>query len=473
MWILLSKVIGWLVYYVLPLGLAVAAVIAATGAWFFYQDNARLDGDRNQAIERFIEEEGRLLEARGELEERLSEVRRELTDAQVRLNEAQRLAHRLRSAFSLWERLFASREEREAREAELAEAERQEREATERLRALEERRDRLARDLGSAQEDLEVVRTERAELDRSDADLVHYAARAWDAARMPILVGIGALVAGPWLVKSSLFFLWAPLLQMAPPIVLREGALPAVRATPSRVSLRVDLQPGETLLIKEKFLQASDEGIRRRTKFVFNWRVPLSCLACGLVELIRMRNPSGRETYSATLSTQEEPMTELAIIDIPEGGALVLRPRFLAGVILPAGSGGRPGEIRRHWRLFSLHAWITLRFRYFEFRGPCRVVVAGKRGVRTEYLENVKREEKRARRTNQTATIGFTPQLRYHSVRAETFWSFFRGRNPLFDDLFTGSGAFICQEIAERSKERGVSRLWSGFWNGLLKIFGL
>jgi uncharacterized protein YlxW (UPF0749 family) len=469
----LSKAFGWLVSYVLPLLLAVAAVVAATGAWFYYQDNARIEGDRLQTIERFIEQERELLERRQVLEERLSEVRRELTDAQMRLNEAQRLAHRLRNAIGFWDRLFASREEREARERELARAEREEREANEALRVREERRAMLVEEVETAQAEIESVRAERSELDYDDPDLIHYATRAWESARVPVLVGVGMLVAGPWIFKSFLFFLWAPLVRFAPPLVIRKGEAPPIEASPSKVSLQVDLRPGETLLVKEKFLQASDEGVRRRTKFVFNWKVPFSCLVCGLVELIRMHNASREETYRVTLSTQEEPMTEIAVVEIPVEGSLVLRPRFLAGVILPQEANGKPVRIHRHWRLFSLNAWLTLRFRHFEFRGPCRLIIAGKRGVRLERLENVTREQKRARRTNQTATIGFTPELNHHCIRAETFWSFFRGRNPLFDDLFSGSGSFICQEIAERRREIGVRRLWSGFWNSLLKIFGL
>ncbi len=470
MWILLSKVIGWLVYWVLPLGIAVVAVVAAVGGYFYYQDHAGLDLDRNQAIERLMDEEQRLLAARQELEVRLSEVRRELTEAQIRLNEAQQLAHKIRSALGFWDRLFAGREEREQREEELARVESREREARERLREMEARRDRLADEVESTETRILTVRTERAELDSGNPDLFHYATRSWETVRLPVLVGLGMLVAGPWVFKGTLFFLWAPLLRLTPAVTLRREVLPPVAGSPSRVSVGVNLEPGETLLIKEKFLQASDEGVRRRTKFVFNWRVPFSCLACGLIELIRVHNPNKEETFSITLSTQEEPTTEIALIEVPEGGALVMRPRFLAGVILPP---GRRMEIRRYWRFFSVHAWITLRFRYFEFRGPCRLVVWGKRGVRIEHLDNLTRETRRARRTNQTATIGFTPQLQYHAIRAETFWSFFRGRNPLFDDLFTGTGTFVCQEIAERGKEPGAKRLWSGFWNGVMKILGL
>ncbi len=470
MWILLTRLIGWLAYRVLPVCVAVAAVVVAVGGFFYIQDRAGGDFDRNRAIERFIEEEQRLLEARRELEERLSEVRRELTDARMQLTDAQRTAHRIRTALGFWDRLFAGREEREQREEQLARVEAQEREARERLEAMEARREGLLGEVESTERDIVAVRSERAALDSGDPDLVHYATKSWETVRFPVLLGLAVLVAGPWVFKSTLFFVWAPLLHLTPSIVLRREPLPPIRGSASGVSLGVALAPGETLLIKERFLQASDEGLRRRTKFVFNWRIPFSSLACGLVELIRMHNPGGETTYSTTLSTQEEPTTELALIDVPEGGALVLRPRFLAGVILPA---GQRMEIRRHWRFLSAHAWLTLRFRYFEFRGPCRLVVWGKRGVRTEEIHDLTRETRRARRTNQTATIGFTPQLEYHAVRAETFWSFFRGRNPLFDDLFTGTGSFVCQEIAERGNEPGAKRFWSGFWNGILKILGL
>lgn len=79
-----------------------------------------------------------------------------------------------------------------------------------------------------------------------------------------------------------------------------------------------------------------------------------------------------------------------------------------------------------------------------------------------------------ARRTNQDSTIGFTPDLLYHSARAETFWAYYRGRNPLFDDLFRGvTGAFICQEISSRERGFTIRRFWSNFWGAVLKVFGL
>jgi len=78
-----------------------------------------------------------------------------------------------------------------------------------------------------------------------------------------------------------------------------------------------------------------------------------------------------------------------------------------------------------------------------------------------------------ARRANQDATIGFTPNLEYRPARAETFWSYYRGMNPLFDDLFAGQGLFLCQQIAAEGDAKSARRFWSNVWGGALKVFGL
>jgi hypothetical protein len=142
----------------------------------------------------------------------------------------------------------------------------------------------------------------------------------------------------------------------------------------------------------------------------------------------------------------------------------VLRPSFLAGL---ATEQGRKVRIRRRWQIFRWQAWVTMQFRYFEFVGPARLIVAGSRGVRVERLAAT------ARRTNQDATIGFTPALDYKPVRAETFWGYYRDMNPLFDDLFAGEGFFLCQEISTEGAAGNVRKFWAGLWSSALKVFGL
>ena len=93
--------------------------------------------------------------------------------------------------------------------------------------------------------------------------------------------------------------------------------------------------------------------------------------------------------------------------------------------------------------------------------------------MRAEVLADREGQAAPARRTNQDATIGFTPNLEYRPVRAETFWSYYRGMNPLFDDLFAGRGLFVSQETATEGAAAKAGRFWAGVWNGVLKVFGL
>src|SRR5690606_26286396 len=139
----------------------------------------------------------------------------------------------------------------------------------------------------------------------------------------------------------------APVMSLGRPIRLgREpAALPEVGE--SRVSIETVLQPGEVLRIKEKFLQASDEGLRRQTRFVLDWQIPFTSLACGLVELIEMRNDRPSGEYRVTLSNSNDPHVEMAQVEVPSGASLILRPSFLAGVVQRE---GERLQIKRHWR---------------------------------------------------------------------------------------------------------------------------
>ena len=158
------------------------------------------------------------------------------------------------------------------------------------------------------------------------------------------------------------------------------------------------------------------------------------------------------------------------MVEVPEGASLILRPSFLVGVIT---GNEEKVEIKRRWTLLRWQAWITLQFRFFEFVGPCRLVVAGSRGVRAEILKSGREGVRPARRTNQLATIGFTPNLDYLPVRAETFWGYYRNMNPLFDDLFAGDGLFVLQETSKDIEKTGANRFWAAIWNSLLKVFGI
>ena len=149
------------------------------------------------------------------------------------------------------------------------------------------------------------------------------------------------------------------------------------------------------------------------------------------------------------------------------GAAMVIQPRSLAGIVKPEGV---PVAISRHWRLGSLHAWLTLQLRYLVFHGPCRPILKGCRGVRAE-----EPRPNQPRLINQAATLGFSANLEYKTVPCETFVPYLRGHEELFNDLFGGGpGSYVYEEMPSRGGRHGASgRGMEGFMDAVLKAFGI
>ena len=142
-------------------------------------------------------------------------------------------------------------------------------------------------------------------------------------------------------------------------------------------------------------------------------------------------------------------------------------PVRLAGLVKPSDV---PAVITRHWRLGSLHAWLTLQLRYLVFHGPCRLVLKGCRGVCAE-----EPQPGQPRLINQSATLGFSANLDYRTTRCETFISYLRGKEGLFNDLFGGGpGRFIYEQMPSAERRGGVTgRGLEGFADAVLKVFGI
>ena len=87
-------------------------------------------------------------------------------------------------------------------------------------------------------------------------------------------------------------------------------------------------------------------------------------------------------------------------------------------------------------------------------------------------------EEPRAnqpRLINQAATIGFSANLEYKTTRCETFVSYLRGKENLFNDLFSGGpGRFVYEEVPAPTGKTGIAgRGLEGFVDAVLKAFGI
>lgn len=466
----LGRFISWLTHKLIFA--AALAVIGLTGFsfWVYFRDQVDFDLSRLEIIRALTGETAKLKAALADVDGRMASMRTEISAQQDRAAQAGRVARELDASTSGLNRLTTDGVQLKENDERLARMRQMESDSLKRVTELQESLKRTQWEKDGLEIALGRMQLQLKSAEENKSKVVHYVREAWAKHGRYVLLIVGFYFLGPPLGRIFMYLVFAPFVSGRAPVLLGKSTEAQPEITTSRSSVDLALAPGDTLWVKERFLQSSDEGLQKRTKSILDWSMPLTCLAAGLTELIEMLNRSETATYRTTFSSQENPNTELVLVSIPEGASLVMRPSFLAGAV---GLGGAKVRIRRHWRLFTMQSWVTGQFRYFEFAGPCRLLVAGSRGVRAEVLTPLPGNESPARRTNQDATIGFTPGLAYRPVRAETFWAYFRGMNPLFDDLFEGEGIFLCQETSAKGPQEQVRKFWAGLWGGVLRIFGL
>ncbi len=282
-----------------------------------------------------------------------------------------------------------------------------------------------------------------------------------------------AIVLTPLAIKVAFYFVLAPLASRRPPICILPRAAGIVKIQSgntddrpgqlSSVSQRITLAESEELLIHPEYLQSSPVNARMDTKWLLDWSLPFSSLASGMLALSRIR--CADDLAPIVISSTRDPLSEVGILALPEGSAIVFQPRSLVGVVY---SNDKPLQITRHWRLTSLHSWLTLQLRYMVFHGPSKLIVKGCRGARLE-------EATSGRRINQTATMGFSANLMYSTTRCETFAPYLMGEQSLFLDSFSGTpGVYVYEEMPRFGQKRGITgRGIEGIFDSFLKIFGI
>lgn len=274
----------------------------------------------------------------------------------------------------------------------------------------------------------------------------------------------------PLAIKAFFYFVLAPLASRLKPMSIAhaphpdEASVPLPPASQSRisgVSQALQLAPGDTMVIHPAYLQSSPVGSRKRTQWLLDWSYPLTSLAAGMAALTRI---TSTQSASVTLSASDDPLMEVAVLHLPEGAALVLQPRGLVGLVF---HGARQPAISSHWRLASLHAWLTLQLRFIVFRGPLTLIVRGTRGVRMEPAGQ-------GRSISQAATLGFSTGVLYSTTRSETFVPYLRGQQALLNDRFDGDGIYLYEETPRHGKQPGKVGSWfEGFTDAVLKVFGI
>lgn len=292
---------------------------------------------------------------------------------------------------------------------------------------------------------------------------------------LPLALGIlAAAIAGRAAIRAFFYFVLAPLVTRGAPVRLNaenaednapaagQGGQPAPAVTlvsPSAVSQALHLAPEEELLILPDYLQSAPVGAARSTRWLIRNRSWAS-LTSGMAMLtcVRTRNAGDQ----VVLSASDDGLSEIALLRIPAGQALAIQPRALVGVVAPHGA---PIDIRWHWRLRSLHAWLTLQLRFFVLSGPLTLAVQGKRGVRLQ-------EARATQAIRQGATLGFSTDVAYSTVRSAPFLPYLRGQAPLLYDRFGGAGTYLYDETPGAGRSGRLRRGLEGLTDALLKLVG-
>jgi hypothetical protein len=283
-----------------------------------------------------------------------------------------------------------------------------------------------------------------------------------------------AIILTPVGIKAFFYFVMAPIASRRPAFSIlphasgiintqiEESNAQVDQARFTSVSQRIALNPNEELLILPDYLQSTPVNTAIDTKWLLNWSLPISSLASGMVALSRIRCDA---PCQVVISSTKDPFSEIGVLTLPNNSAIVFQPRSLVGVVY---SKDKPLRMTKHWRLASMHAWLTLQFRYVVFHGPSKLIVKGCRGARIE-------EANTDRRINQAATMGFSANLSYSTTRCETFMSYLSGEQELFHDRFKGTpGVYVYEEMPHFGKNKGLTgRGIEGVVDTLLKAFGL
>lgn len=290
-------------------------------------------------------------------------------------------------------------------------------------------------------------------------------------AQIALMILAGAILV-PIGIKSTFYFVFALLASKRPPIcILPKSSGPIDGLSDcesfdssriSTVSVKIMVDDSHELLLHPEFIQTLSVHGKTDTKLLLDWSCPLSSLAAGLIGLTRIRSD---HSEVVVVSSTKDPFSEIATLTLSEDSALVFQPRSLVGVLYRKGN---PVRISRHWRIWSLHAWLTLQLRYLVFHGPATLIVRGCRGVRVE-------KAGKGRRINQASTMGFSANLLYSTTRTETFWPYLIGEQELFVDSFDGDfGYYVYEEMPNYGKKSGITgRGLEGITDSFLKVFGI
>ena len=228
-----------------------------------------------------------------------------------------------------------------------------------------------------------------------------------------------------------------------------------------QLTLNIRMQEGEVLTVRPEFIGSAPDPFSKSTLWIFNPRRPLMCVTAHLVNMARIR---ATQRDNVVLRAPEGEHIHLALVTIPAGEALVVRPRGVIGFLE---RDGVALKVRSVWRLLSLQCWMRLQLRFILIDGPGSIIVRGHNGVRVE-------EATGGRAIAQSATLAYSAHANYSMTRADTFGGYLSGATPLFKDRFDGDGFYVYEVSPKTTSSRaGPTRFIQDVADAILRAVGI
>jgi uncharacterized protein (AIM24 family) len=466
---LLLTFFRWLLRRAAAAVLIAGLSLLAYATWLYLQDRTDFDVVRIEQIARLAEERDKASAEVALGDSKLTELRAKLAGEQHRAARAGNVITNLKGLDSTWERLFGDREQQRKNRQGAERMAALQKQAQDHVLALQGEITRAGWEREAAAARSQQINEKLTEVENTRSPVIHYLNTAWEQLKW-YLVGFVALwVVGRIVWRFAVYFLIAPFVARGKPVALADSleSLPAQSAAGAQIE--VALWPGEMLTVRGDYLPSPLVAEAKR-KRVFRWWMPLTSYLSGLVNLSQLTNAFARGDRSITLVAPAGTKADLGLVQLPEGGSIVLRPRFLVGTISAA---DQPTQVRTHWHVFSRQAWASLQLRFLEVQGPCRLIVAAPRGLESVHLQPRTSEERLVSRKEREAWIGFTPTLKYGLARSDGFIAYLQGRRPLFEAQFSGAGIILSAHGHLKRRRGFTARVFGGARSGLMNLFGV
>ena len=280
-----------------------------------------------------------------------------------------------------------------------------------------------------------------------------------------LLLGI---ILTPMAFKTFAYYGIAPIATRKFGIRLQPSARGELKVlSPNNYLQGITLKEGEEFLFDPALLRSAPDGAHKSTKCVLDWSMPFTSIASGMYFLTRISSDTEGTVTVGCDNVSNGNILRMTVLEIPENSSLVLQSRCLAGIVQ---NSNRPIKITRHWRLGNLGSWLTLQLRYVIFHGPSTLVLKGNNGIEVDPANA-------GTTLNQTATLGFSANLRYSVSRCGTFYSYFSGKMALLNDRFSSGPGFYLHEVSPGKEPKGplrqLMRPFEIAWDVLTNAMGI